>query len=83
MAAQAVLVPAVVVIPEDDAGPNQDPCTPRVRPVRRCVPVAALFLLKTGDSGLAHVATDRSMTVALASQDPLTVGASGRIVAHT
>ncbi len=32
--------------------------------------VAAGFLLKTGDPGLAHVATDRSMTAALASQDP-------------
>jgi hypothetical protein len=45
--------------------------------------VAAGFLLKTGDPGLAHVATDRSMTAAVASQDPLTVGASGRIVTHT
>ena len=45
--------------------------------------VAAGFLLKTGDLGLAHVATDRSMTAALASQDPLTVGASARIVTHT
>jgi hypothetical protein len=45
--------------------------------------VAAGFLLKLGDHGLAHLATDRSMTAALASQDPLTVGASGRIVTHT
>jgi hypothetical protein len=45
--------------------------------------VAAGFLLKTGDQGLAHVATDRSMTTALASQDPLTVGTSARIVTHT
>ena len=45
--------------------------------------VAAGFLLKIGDQGLAHVATDRSMAAALASQDPLTVGASGRIVTHT
>jgi hypothetical protein len=45
--------------------------------------VAAGFLLKTGDPGLAHVATDRSMTAALASQDPLTVGTSARIVTHT
>jgi transcriptional regulator with XRE-family HTH domain len=45
--------------------------------------VAAGFLLETGDPGLAHVATDRSMTAALASQDPLTVGASGRILTHT
>jgi tetratricopeptide (TPR) repeat protein len=45
--------------------------------------VAAGFLLKLGDYGLAHLATDRSMTAALASQDPLTVGASARIVTHT
>jgi hypothetical protein len=45
--------------------------------------VTAGFLLKIGDQGMAHVATDRSMTAALASQDPLTVGASGRIVTHT
>jgi hypothetical protein len=32
---------------------------------------------------LAHLATDRSMTAALASQAPLTVGASARIVTHT
>jgi len=45
--------------------------------------VAAGFLLKIGDQGLAHVATDRRMTAALASQDPLTVGTSSRIVTHT
>jgi hypothetical protein len=45
--------------------------------------VAAGFLLKLGDHGLAHLATDRSMTAALASQDPLTVGASARIITHT
>ncbi|HEY6315857.1 MAG TPA: XRE family transcriptional regulator [Streptosporangiaceae bacterium] len=45
--------------------------------------VAAGLLLKLGDHGLAHLATDRSMTAALASQDPLTVGASARIVTHT
>jgi hypothetical protein len=45
--------------------------------------VAAGILLKTGDHGLAHVATDRSMTAALASQDPMTVGASARIFTHT
>jgi hypothetical protein len=44
--------------------------------------VAAGFLLKLGDHGLAHLATDRSMTAAFASQDPLTVGASARIVTH-
>ena len=38
--------------------------------------VAAGFLLKTGDHGLAHLGTDRSMTAALASQDALTVGTS-------
>jgi hypothetical protein len=45
--------------------------------------LAAGILLKTGDNGLAHLATDRSMTAALASQDPLTVCASARIVTHT
>jgi hypothetical protein len=45
--------------------------------------LAAGILLKTGDHGLAHLATDRSMTAALASQDPLAVGASARIVTHT
>src|SRR5262249_42585703 len=46
-------------------------------------PLAAGILLKTGDHGLAHLATDRSMTAALASQDPLTVGTSARTVTHT
>jgi tetratricopeptide (TPR) repeat protein len=45
--------------------------------------VTAGFLLKVGDQGLAHLASDRSMSTALASQDPLTVGASARIVTHT
>ncbi len=45
--------------------------------------LAAGILLKTGDHGLAHLATDRSMAAALASQDPLTVGTSARIVTHT
>jgi hypothetical protein len=45
--------------------------------------VAAGFLLKVGDQGLAHLAADRSMSAALASQDPLMVGASARIVTHT
>jgi tetratricopeptide (TPR) repeat protein len=44
--------------------------------------VTAGFLLKAGDQGLAHLAADRSMSAALASQDPLTVGASARIVTH-
>jgi hypothetical protein len=45
--------------------------------------VTAGFLLKADDQGLAHLAADRSMSAALASQDPLTVGASARIVTHT
>ncbi len=45
--------------------------------------VTAGFLLKAGDQALAHLAADRSMSAALASQDPLTVGASARIVTHT
>ena len=45
--------------------------------------LAAGILLKTGDYGLAHLATDRSMTAAQASQDPLAVGTSARIVTHT
>jgi len=44
--------------------------------------VTAGFLLKSGDLGLAHLATDRSMKAAVASQDPLAVGASARIVTH-
>jgi hypothetical protein len=45
--------------------------------------VTAGFLLKTGDPGLAHLATDRSMKAARASEDPLTVGTSARILTHT
>ena len=45
--------------------------------------VTAGFLLKSGDLGLAHLATDRSMKAAVASQDPPAVGASARIVTHT
>jgi hypothetical protein len=45
--------------------------------------VTAGFLLKRGDLGLAHLATDRSMKAAVASHDPLAVGASARIVTHT
>jgi tetratricopeptide (TPR) repeat protein len=44
--------------------------------------VAAGFLLKTGDHGLALLAADRSMRAADASQDPLMIGASARIVTH-
>ena len=45
--------------------------------------VAAGLLLKLDDRGLAAVAADRSMRAALASQDPVTIGASARIIAHT
>jgi hypothetical protein len=45
--------------------------------------VAAGLLLKLDDRGLATVAADRSMRAALASQDPVTVGASARIITHT
>ena len=45
--------------------------------------VAAGLLLKLDDRGLAAVAADRSMRAALASQDPVTVGASARIITHT
>jgi hypothetical protein len=45
--------------------------------------VAAGFLLKSGDLGLAHLATGRSMKAAVVSQDPLAIGASARIVTHT
>jgi tetratricopeptide (TPR) repeat protein len=45
--------------------------------------VAAGLLLKLDDRGLACVAADRSMSAALASQDPVTVGASARIITHT
>ena len=45
--------------------------------------VAAGLLLKLDDRGLACVAADRSMRAALASQDPVTIGASARIITHT
>jgi transcriptional regulator with XRE-family HTH domain len=44
--------------------------------------VAASILLKTGDYGLGWLAADRSMEAARASQDPVTVGSSARIVTH-
>ncbi len=44
--------------------------------------VAASILLKTGDNGLAWLAADRSMQAARASQDPVTIGSSARIVTH-
>jgi transcriptional regulator with XRE-family HTH domain len=45
--------------------------------------VAAGLLLKLDDQGLAYLAADRSMRAAQASQDPITVGASARIITHT
>ncbi len=45
--------------------------------------VAAGLLLKLDDQGLAYLAADRSMTAARASEDPLMVGASARIITHT
>jgi hypothetical protein len=45
--------------------------------------VAAGLLLKLDDPGLACLAADGSMRAAIASDDPLAVGASARIVTHT
>ena len=45
--------------------------------------VAAGLLLKLDDQGLAYLAADRSMHAARASQDPITIGASARIITHT
>jgi hypothetical protein len=45
--------------------------------------VAAGLLLKLDDQGLAYLAADRSMRAAQASEDPVTIGASARIVTHT
>jgi hypothetical protein len=45
--------------------------------------VAAGLLLKLDDQGLAALAADRSMRAAIASGDPLAVGASARIITHT
>jgi Helix-turn-helix domain len=44
--------------------------------------VAAGLMLKLDDRGLAQLAADHSMRAARASQDPVTVAASARIVAH-
>jgi len=44
--------------------------------------VAAGLLLKLDDQGLAYLAADRSMRAARASEDPLIVGASSRIITH-
>jgi transcriptional regulator with XRE-family HTH domain len=45
--------------------------------------VAAGLLLKLEDPALAAVAADRSMRTAIASQDPVAVGSSARILTHT
>jgi transcriptional regulator with XRE-family HTH domain len=45
--------------------------------------VAAGLLLKFDDQGLACLAADRSLRAAQASADPVTVGASARIITHT
>jgi transcriptional regulator with XRE-family HTH domain len=44
--------------------------------------VAGSILLKIGDPGLAWLAADRSMQAARASQDPITLGSSARIITH-
>jgi len=44
--------------------------------------VAAGLLLKLDDQGLAYLAADRSMRAAQASEDPVAVGASARIITH-
>ena len=44
--------------------------------------VAASILFKIGDQGLGWLAADRSMQAARASQDPVTVASSARIVTH-
>lgn len=45
--------------------------------------VTAGLLLKFDDQGLASLAADRSMRAAQASEDPVTVAASARIITHT
>jgi hypothetical protein len=45
--------------------------------------VTGSVLLKLGDSTLAAFAAERSMQAALRSQNPVTIGASTRIVVHT
>lgn len=45
--------------------------------------VAAGLLLKLDDQGLASLAADRSMRAAETSGDPVTIGASARIITHT
>ena len=44
--------------------------------------VAASILFKAGDQGLGWLAADRSMQAARASEDPVTIASSARIVTH-
>ena len=44
--------------------------------------VAASILLKAGDQGLGWLAADRSMQAARASEDPVTIASSARIITH-
>ena len=44
--------------------------------------VAASILFKVGDQGLGWLAADRSMQAARASEDPVTIASSARIVTH-
>jgi hypothetical protein len=44
--------------------------------------VAASILIKAGDQGLGWLAADRSMQAARASEDPVTVASSARIITH-
>lgn len=44
--------------------------------------VAASILLKVGDQGLGWLAADRSMQAARASEDPVTIASSARIITH-
>jgi hypothetical protein len=45
--------------------------------------VVGSLMLKLGDTALAAIAADRSMTSAVASQNPLAIGSSARIVTHS
>ncbi len=44
--------------------------------------VAASILIKAGDQGLGWLAADRSMQAAGASEDPVTIASSARIITH-
>jgi len=62
------------------------PATPGVRHARLSADahhVARGLLLKLDDQGLASLAADRSMRAAQVSGDPVTIGASARIITHT